>query len=460
MNHLFRNALIAAAIALPAVTTLTACDFDGNDLANVLDILNGINGATHPEISCAQAQTDLQTAISEEGQLTDKIDMTSDYSMALTLNANSINKLFKAATEWNYDLDILLASIKLQLPTIAVGGCKAESSLGYAYEGDLTNCLSFEIPVEGSLIGAGKFNFSMTFGIPVVAEVDGVEKSSVYVDLQKAQILDMRAGGSSTLPIARDAIEQAVKELFKEQLTPAHLFDIAAWEMGDNQVKMLAGAPRVNEREGTLTFGMYSNLKFAQTGSVDWAYEHAFPKDAEIGLHIHPDLIRGLLARMMYEKHIENSIAGDGSSFTVTMANMAKDYDQATLLASDPEFADYFTFAFRMWSTENICGYMDVLAGLKLEIDQNHFTIGVGNVKAGQSSGGMSLFAGILGTVTSTQYFQDIMKYATYTFNFNEITVPDKNAAGGMRKTDMGSNTFSFEANGTGISLFLNFLDF
>lgn len=471
-NAFLKYGLVAAATALP-LTTLTSCGFD---TTNLVDILNGINAIANSNVSCADAANYLQESVAAEGMLVDKIDTRGDYSMALTLNASSINKLFRAASDWNYSLNVGLASIKLQIPTIQVGGCKAVSSLGYAYSGDLTNCLSFKIPLEGALIGGIDFSMSATFGIPITAELDGVSKSSIYVDLSKAQILDLSAGGSSTIPIARDAIELALKELFRDRLTKEHLFDIAAWQLGDKNIRMLAGAPRVNEAEGTLTFGMYSNLLFAQSGSVDWAYEMSFPKDAEIGLHIHPDLIRGLLARLMYETYVESSVdldkesAGDAAfsevaagipvkKFTVTMADMSKDYDQALLLQQEPDFAKYFTFAFRLWSTETICGFMDILAGLHITLNDQKFELKFGNVVSGKSSGGMSLFSGILGIITQTQFFRDIMEYATLSFNFNELTVPDKDAPNGMRPAEMGSNHVEFVMNGTGISLFLNFID-
>ena len=471
-NSFLKYGLIGAIAALP-LTTMASCDLDS---ASVFDILNGINAIANSDVTCADAATYLQDSIAAEGMLVDKIDTKGDFSMALTLNASSINKLFRAANEWKYGLNVGFATIQLQIPIIQVGGCKAVSSLGYSYSGDLTNCLSFEIPLEGSMLGVGSFSASATFGIPITAEIDGVAKSSIYVDLSKAQILDIKAGGSSTIDILRDVVEEIVKQIFQEQLTKAHLFDIAAWQLGDKNIRMLAGAPRVNELEGTLTFGMYSNLLFAQSGSVDWAYEHAFPKDAELGLHIHPDLIRGLLARMMYESYVEDSVDLDKESqgdaafsqaaagipvkkFTVTMADMSKDYDQAWLLQTEPDFAKYFTFAFRLWSTESICGFMDILAGLNITINDNKFEISFGNIVSGKSSGGMSLFSGILGIITQTQFFRDIMQYATFTVNFNEITVPDKEAQGGMRKAEMGSKNVEFTMDGTGISLFLNFID-
>lgn len=449
MKNYFRNTLVAAAIAIPSLVCLSSCD--ENDINSALSILNGINGIANSDVSCANAADLLQQSIDAEGQLVDHINTDGDYSMALTLNATSLNKLFRSANEWSY------SSVGIGVPTIAVGGCRKTGNL-YSYSGDVNNCLSFTIPVSVS----GYVDLSATFGIPVSATVKGTEKSSIYVDLSQAQILDLRNGNDHLNSIINQGIELLVKNLLSDYMVKVHMFDIQAWQMGDNQVKMLAGAPKVNEREGTLTFGMYSNLNFAQTGSVDWAYEHSFPSDAELGLHIHPDLIRGLIARMLYEKHIENGVDVGGSSFTVTMADMSKDYDEAYLLSTDKDFYDFLTFGFRFWSTDassGICGFMDVLAGLNIELDNSKFTIGIGNINAGKSSGGMSLFSGILGAITNTQFFKDVLEYATLTVNFNEITVPDKNASGGMRKAQMGSNTFEFQANGTGISLFLNFLD-
>jgi len=412
--------------------------------------------------SCESYASQYTTAVASEGALVDRIDPTGDFSMAMVLNATAINKLFAAATSWKYTLDMTVIAFDIQLPTIQVGGCRAPD-YKYTFPEDVLNCLTFDIPLTGKIVGQ-TVGIETKFGIPVDADIIGTEKTRLFVNLEQAQLLKLNFKlGSYTLGLdyILPLIEDALKYFLRNELKRVHLFDIAAWEIGNRQIRMLAGSPRVNEQEGTLMFGMYSNLLFAQSTSVRW--EEAFPKDAEIGFHIHPDLIRGLIARMMYEGHVTRTLSESESGSNdvlsgvkITMANMAQDYPQNILLGYDPDFQRYFTMAFRLWNMTAFCGYMDILAGLHISLSDQAFSIGIGNVKAGKAAGAMTLAASLLSVVTSSQFFADVLSYANYSINFDEITVPDGNST---RKAKMDARKVQFNLDGNGISLYLNFLD-
>lgn len=427
-----------------------------------------MNLVSTPE-ACQNFEIEYQRSVNDEGKLLDTINPVGDFSMALVLNARSINKLFKAATVWNYNLDLGLGSLKLQLPTIQVGGCRPNGNVFlYEYSGNIDNCLTMTIPAEGSIIGVGQIGASITFGVPVEAVIYGTQKSSINIDLKRAQLLNIsgKAGGSggSLNTLVVQGIETAVKLLFADKLTTVNLFDIQAWEIGDKQIKMLAGGPRVNEAKGTLILGMYSNLYYTKTATVE--ADADFPPDAEIGIHIHPDLIRGLIARMMYEGHINRETqlgaadetgAGSGGGFKITLVNMGKDYPQDALLALDPNFKKYFTLGLRVWKTDaNFCGYMDLLAGIQMSISDQHFSVGLGNIRAGKTGGAMTLFTSIINTIVETPFFKQVLNYTNISINFDEINVGNGATS---RKAAMESKHIELNLNGNGISLFLNFLD-
>lgn len=449
------KALLLTLILSLSVTT-TGC------IENFMDLISTPEG-------CQNFELEYQQSVNDEGKLLDTINPHGDFSMALVLNARSINKLFKAATVWNYDLNIGLGSLKLQLPTIQVGGCRPNGSVFlYEYTGNIDNCLTMTIPAEGSIIGFGEIGASITFGVPVEAVIHGTQKSSINIDLKRAQLLHIsgKAGGSggSLNTIVVQGIETAIKLFFSDKLTTVNLFDIQAWEIGDKQIKMLAGGPRVNQAKGTLTLGMYSNLYYTKTATVE--ADADFPTDAEIGIHIHPDLIRGLIARMMYEGHISRETqlgsasdpqGGSNGGFKVTLANMGRDYPQDYLLALDDNFKKYFTLGFRLWKTnDTFCGYMDLLAGIQMSISDQQFSVGLGNIRAGKSAGAMTLFASIINTIVDTPFFKQVLQYTNISLNFNEITVGEGPTS---RKAAMESKHIELNLNGNGISLFLNFLD-
>lgn len=451
-----KKILSTLALCAAASFSFTSCDFDS------------ISSALTSSADCAAYETQYQTDLAQEGRLNDQIHTTGDFAMAIELNASAINKLFKKASQWNYELGVSgVATINLKVPEIEIGGCR---DTAYSHNGTITleesNCLSFELPIEFSVMGQ-KLSAAARLGFPIEAVINKEQtKTSIVTNLKQAQILDLKAGSSALGGTYSALIETALKALIGNDLKTVTLFDIGAWEIGDNKIKMLAGAPKIRDAATkelrTVQFGMYSNIMFSMSESVHW--EDTFPTDAEVGLHIHPDLIRGVLSRMMNEGHIEDEVSlGSNSSsrgFKVSMANIAKEYPQNILLDQtspyyDPNWSNYFTFAFRLWSTDTFCGYMDVLAGLNIEISDQKFQIGVGNIHAGKTAGAWNLVGALLNTIIETPFFQHVLDYATISFNFNEFALSgDPND-----KAQMDAKHVEFKVDGTGVNLYLNFLN-
>ncbi len=290
------------------------------------------------------------------------------------------------------------------------------------------------------------------------------------------------------------------------------MFDLSAWEMGDKgSIKMVVGNPVVNSEEGTLTLGMYSNIDLGtpdtwgsngkdtralceannwmasvpeidqatgeitqwvatgcETKRVTWA--ESFPKNAEVGLHVHPDLIRGLIDLMFYQGHIESDASksadgstldfgsSSGSAFKVTLANM-KEYPMQTLLTYDPDFQKYFTMGLRMWTLDGLCGFMDILAGFTFKLTDHKFEMGIGNIREGAASGIGVAGQQALKAIRETQTFKDAVSYLTVSFNYDQFKVPEGKDNEDASTTHIMTDAISFTIDGNGVSLYLNFPD-
>ena len=456
-------ALISCAFAL---LTFASCDelngvLEGDEFTQcmgidtVSDVLNGLISASQDEVMCPNFQTRYQEAIAKEGELlsdeelTNMVNQNGDFAMSISLNATGIKKLFENSVSWADSFPVV----------IDVGGCRK-------YNDQSENCLAFGFTISG---------YDIIFGVPIESKLEPeLNKTSIMANLEKAQIINLT--GSS---IADYTIESAVKLAFNGYLKRYSIFEIAAWNIGNNDIKLYAGAPKVHidDESGykALEFGMYSNLAYTQD-AINIARD--MPHDAEIGLHIHPDLIRAIIARMMTEKDASSddsyitrdvSLASSTSTssttsssptgFHVSMTDFSL-YPQERLYACSSDWRDFFTLGFRLWSTESFCGYMDIVAGMKISISDSKFTIGVGNIHGGQSEGALSLTNGILNAITTSDFFKQVLDYTTISLNFNEMEVSDDNGTGDkMRKVTMDSDTFVLNLDGSGISLYLNFLD-
>lgn len=476
------------------LTSATSCDLDGNDLGKYIgpDTIGGIvNGMA----GCPNLEAQYQEALNSEGELIsiDQLkqgmaDGTVGFSMAMLLNKSGVNKLFAAATDFKYEIDVSVAKVILKLPTIQLDGCpkdqliklledvQKDSAFYNSYYADQIrqnneiSCITMDLPVQvKSLIS--DTTYGVKVALPIYGKIKGDNPSnaedyakglrtSIFADLKHAQLIDFAGIPQAAIDIINLAWQQFVSNQFRN----VSLFDIGAWNVGNGDIKLIAGAPIVKSDSKAIQLGVYSNVVYARNSTT--AIDYAFPDNADVGLNIHPDLIRGLLARMMKEGHITSDAKLENNDFKVTMTNIAKEYPENILLTYDwynqnpQNWGKYFSLAFRLWSNSSICGYVDLIAGLNAEITEKKFSIGVGNVHAGKSDGTMSLFAAGINAITDSAFFHGILDYTTVSFNFNEIGVSTKKedeSGESLKNAEMGALKFTIDGNG--ISLFLNFVD-
>ncbi len=477
MKRTFLTTCALSAVAALALTSSTSCDENtlnsllggsgdqctmGNTFTDLLDMANGLD--------CNKTKADYSAYVADMGSLLDistvkqrMVSQPKDFSMAMVLNSSAINKLFRSSTEWKF------GSIGLGLPTIQMGGCSEVFSSDYA-----DHCIS--LVASGTVAGN---RIEVGFGVPIISVIKGDDPSkpddyakglrtTIFANFPEAQIVNLNISGVSgvALTLAQTAVNAALRPILSNY-NRVGLFDISAWELGDGNIKLVAGSPVINEREGTMTLGMFSNINlgtthFGEDARVTW--EEAFPKDAEIGLHIHPDLIRGILGLMFHEGHVKDAVEGDtsGSSFKVTMASM-HDYPMQTLMQCGENWRKYFTVGLRFWMLDNACGYADLLAGLNLTASESRFTMSFGNVQVGKSEGVGSAFKIVFNTFKETQTFKDILNFAELSFNYDQFKVPTQkdNEEASTTKVAVkpASDKVSFNVDGNGISLYLNFVD-
>ena len=477
--------VLLALVALLGLS-LTSCEgFDWGAAVNGgINIISGLNEAG----ACETYDAELKAEIAAEGRLmsdeeflqfSDAFGDEKAFSMALVLNEDLVNRMFAAATEWNYSLNLIAFSIKAQLPRIRVQGSSSEG--GEECMKHYKNCMIFDIPIEGSILGVGDVGINVSFSLPITDEIQACDQvdeetgetyqtlcTQVYADLRGADLLRLAAtAGGKTIALmdeVKTPLITGLKMYFAQELGLVRLFQVQAWEVGEHKVKLIAGVPKINDTYHTLTFGMYTNMIMSLEHSVAW--DETFPDDAELALHIHPELIRALIARMLHEGEVPRSVdlsdaaesAGEdttntGSGFDITLRSMNND------LWANPE---YFNTGFRLWQTkaDSMCGWMDIWSGLKVEISDKHFKFKLAEDIQVVDARGVGKLAGVLlNSLAQTDFFKEMLRYAEVTVNFDEIGVGDSKQSN-PAKIDMSAKTFQFNIDGNGISLYLNVGDF
>ena len=473
--------------------------------ANYTDCLDGCEKG-YCKVDCKNVDSQYQNAVQNEGELLSNDELKAGmangsvkYPMAVSLNESGINKLLRSATDWDYSYAIGEGTtITLGFPTIHLDGCPVDmlSTLQTELQADANyynlyyapqiranneiSCITMEMPFElHGVLSQGTITASVN--LPVYTTTKGNDpgkpeeyakgvRTVLFVDLKHAHILSF----NSSVSMIESLLNTAWKYLVSNQFKNFALFDIGAWAVGNKNIKLIAGVPTIKADSRTIQFGVYSNLVWAKNSAT--TIDDALPDNADIGLNIHPNLIRGILARMMRETketsddtYIATTLedAEAGLNYKFTMVDWNEEYPQEQLLNYDwykqnqANWGKYFSFAFRLWSNSSPCGYTDLISGLNAEIGASKkISIIIGNMNAGKSNGGPVMNATIMNMLTNTQFFRDILSYTAISFNFNEIGVPSrKDDEDGSSMVNAQMETISLTVDGNGISMFNKFSD-
>ncbi len=103
-----------------------------------------------------------------------------------------------------------------------------------------------------------------------------------------------------------------------------------------------------------------------------------------------------------------------------------------------------------------------MIIGFNLQASDSKFEMSLGNVQFGMAEGIGSAVKMAANQFTSSQTFKDILKYASFSFNYDQFKVPsqkdDENAAT-TKVAVKPADKVNFNINGNGIGLYLNFVD-
>ncbi len=398
---------------------------------------------------CEPYEQEWEAALHAGGALLPTIpDTAQDFAMAMMLNTNAVNELFRRLDDNEFpvlseSVDILgltvTLSVQPDIPLLAIGG-NANCPECFSAEFEFFN----QVDIEGWVVpgGSGTIGVQMPVGMLPIDD----HQTSFVAFFQSLEVtdLDVDFGDDSVNTFYGYYLEPVVTTLLTEYIQwrladqPIATFD--SWAIGQGDVLLAPRGPYIYPEFDTMILAMQTNLDMdIQTPLED---QLSLPEDADVGLVFHPELIVAMAKRMNYENVIpqgydESGNATEGGPLRLTIESMTS--DDLGLLRTES----------KLWFVEDLCGTATMAASMEMTVDSSSFTFGVTDFEISEGDG--------IGLVLSENDWL-ISGMMNALLDTMRITVNYDQVFGGEAGTQPEMDPVTFTINGRGVQLYFNFL--
>lgn len=368
------------------------------------------NGVDHQFLSADVFQSKLQNG--------------NEYPMAIALSASGFEHILRNAIDW-----------KTLNPRVDFSGCKTHANAN-TYDDFLTqnNCVAihFSTSVQETPLQA-------TLGVPMTIETHDADdtnpgRTTLYADLLNSKILDI---SSQNPEISHDDVKTAIKTDLGDAWQRIAMLDIADWEIGNKDIQRTVLPPKVYADSGILEIGILTNLD-----SAPLQIDHNNTFSGDLALYIQPDLVRAVVGRMMteidpdtqqtYISDAFSAIETSSERLMITPAQYGSDLQQKFAACSneDQKWYEIVTLAFRFWSLDGDCGYIDQFFDFRF-VSEESFKTELHRFEEGESDGAMDAFRAILTVLAMPKtpaFLIQLLHYTDFSLYFDQLFVHEESS--------------------------------
>jgi hypothetical protein len=345
---------------------------------------------------CEDQEARFREVAAGEGALLDPTPRGEPYPVALKLSQAGLNRLLEGVVGQDVPFTGQLPFVWFSGPgTLHFDATSAPVIELESLEGCAT-CVQYSIDFNVVLIGAnqqpqGAGIGTVKFRIPLELEPDGERATLLYADYTRLRVqnLWLSAFGLETEDHMAlvEALGMFMEEKIQESYGKTELLRLDSWEIGNNDVRLLARKLIVFPDQGTLAVAMQSNLPLPPGGGLEITGE--MPIGVPMLLDFDVALFEAMVERLLVEGEIPRVYNEDGKpdedgNYGVTIDSLAG-------AAAGQEF---LTTQFKVWRfADGYCGYavaqMDLGVGFEPDTGVS-LTPSEVVVLAGQGSGAVA----------------------------------------------------------------------
>jgi hypothetical protein len=319
---------------------------------------------------CDYQESEFRAAAEREGKLLDPVPQGEPYPVAIKFSEDGINRLLEGVVGQDVPFTGELPFVwysgpgTLQLEATSKPVIELESLEGcptcvqYSFDFN-TVLLGPDGEPEGAGIGSVKFR------IPMELEPAGDTASVLIADYTRLRVQDLylSAFGLETEehPALVEALGLFMEKKIQETYGKTELLALDSWEIGNNDVRLLARKLIVFPEQDTLALAMQSNLPLPPGGGLE--IDGEMPMGVPMLVDFDISMFEAMVERLLQEGEIPRVYDEDGNPDEDGNYGVTLDH-----IVGAPEGQEFMTTQFRVWRfAEGYCGY--AVATMDLDVD-------------------------------------------------------------------------------------------
>ncbi|KIG17245.1 hypothetical protein DB30_03558 [Enhygromyxa salina] len=370
----------------------------GAVLGAVVGVLAATGGCRGDDIyfDCEYQETAFRADAAREGALLDPIPNGGPYPVAIKFSEVGVNKLLDGVVGQDVPFTGQLPFVWYTGPaTLFFEATSAPVIELESLEGCAT-CVQYSFDFDAQMFGPngdpqGAGIGSVKFRVPIELEANGDASTVLYADYSRLRVqeLYLSAFGLETEehPALVEALGLFMQEKIQLEYGKTPLLTLDSWEIGTNDVRLLARKLIVFPEQDTLVLAMQSNLPLPPGGGLEISGE--MPMGIPMLVDFDVAMFESMVERLMDEGTIPRIYDEDGKvdedgSYGVTLDH----------IVGGSEGQDFMTTQFKVWRfADGYCGYAVATMDLAVDLGEDEgvvLTAGDVAVLGGQGAGAVA----------------------------------------------------------------------
>ncbi|HLT35117.1 MAG TPA: hypothetical protein VK034_02505, partial [Enhygromyxa sp.] len=309
---------------------------------------------------CEDQEAAFRAVAEREGHLLAPTPQGEPYPVALKFSEQGLNRLLEGVVGQDVPFTGELPFVWFSGPgTLQFSAMTAPVIELESLEGCPT-CVQYSIDFNVVLIGAtgepeGAGIGSVKFRIPMELEPDGERATILYADYTRLRVQELWLSAFGLETEEHEALVEAVglfmQEKIQESYGKTELLRLDSWDIGNNDVRLLARKLIVFPEQDTLALAMQSNLPLPPGGGL--AIDGEMPQGVPMLVEFDIAMFEAMIERLLQEGEIPRIYNEDGEPDEDGNYGVTMDYIEGAQAGQE-----FMTTQFKVWRfADGYCGY-------------------------------------------------------------------------------------------------------
>jgi hypothetical protein len=351
------------------------------------------------DYDCAVQEPQFRSVAEREGMLLDPIPNGGPYPVAIKLSQQGVNELLQGVVGQDVPFTGELPFVWYTGPGTLHFTATTQPVIELESLEGCPTCVQYSFEFSTVLIGANQMPQgagvgSVKFRIPMELEPKGDDATVLIADYSRLRVQELYLNAFGLDPEEHPGLITALgwfmEDKIQENYGPTELLTLDSWEIGNNDVRLLARKLIVFPEDDTLVLAMQSNLPLPPGGGLE--ITGTMPMGVPMTLDFDIAMFEAMVERLLQEGEIpriydEDGVPDEDGNYGVTLDH----------IVGAPGGEEFMTTEFKVWrfagdSNGDRCGYLVATMDLDVELVEGQgVVLNAGNVSVLEAFGSVSV---------------------------------------------------------------------